>query len=265
MINDWDPLRDSALQKSQLSSLASSQNDFTQSSWSTSVCPLTNQWLWITLTLRALEVSNFPPALSPGVLSPTVDDPSTCVFWNRWSIYTLAFGSFWPNATCHIFPFWSAHSSRLHDLSPHGEMMEKDTWPNQVGDMCHVLINFSIFQKLKSYWHVAHIPCVHVILGDVCKPHHFRDSRVHNTSRWCHRDPSLWLFELRGFESFQTSTLPFLPNSEFLKSKIFRHVSSWIERPRFTSGLHPKSTDILHVSSSIPRLCFTLGLSTSET
>jgi hypothetical protein len=38
------------------------------------------------------KVSNFPPALSPGVLSPEVDDPSTCVFWNQWSICTLAFG-----------------------------------------------------------------------------------------------------------------------------------------------------------------------------
>jgi hypothetical protein len=41
--------------------------------------------------------------------------------------------------------------SGLHDLSPHGEILEVDMWPNQAGDTCHVLINFSIFQMLKSY------------------------------------------------------------------------------------------------------------------
>jgi hypothetical protein len=60
-------------------------------------------------------------------------------------------GVFDPTQPVTYFPFQSAQSSGLHDLSPRGEMMEVDMWPNQAGDMCHVLINFSIFQKLKSY------------------------------------------------------------------------------------------------------------------
>jgi hypothetical protein len=38
------------------------------------------------------KFQNFPPALSPKVISPKVDDPSTCVFWNQRSICTMAFG-----------------------------------------------------------------------------------------------------------------------------------------------------------------------------
>jgi hypothetical protein len=41
--------------------------------------------------------------------------------------------------------------SGLHDLSSRGEIMEADTWPNQAGDMCHVLIEFSILHMLKTY------------------------------------------------------------------------------------------------------------------
>jgi hypothetical protein len=56
------------------------------------------------------KFQNFPPTLSPGVLSLEVNDPSTCVFWNQRSICTLAFRIFRPNATCHMFPHWSVQS-----------------------------------------------------------------------------------------------------------------------------------------------------------
>jgi hypothetical protein len=41
--------------------------------------------------------------------------------------------------------------SRLHDLSPCGEILEVDMWPNQVCDTCHILTDFSILQMLKTY------------------------------------------------------------------------------------------------------------------
>jgi hypothetical protein len=41
--------------------------------------------------------------------------------------------------------------SRLHNMFPHGKILEVDTWPNQAGDMCHVLTNLSILQMFKSY------------------------------------------------------------------------------------------------------------------
>jgi hypothetical protein len=50
----------------------------------------------------------------------------------------------------HISPL-ECPVSRLHDLSPRGEILEVDTWPNQVGDMCHILTGFSILQMLKTY------------------------------------------------------------------------------------------------------------------
>ena len=110
--------------------------------------------------------------------------------------------------------------SELHNLSPRGEILEVDTWTNQAGAMCHVLTNFSLLQMHKTYWHMAHIP------GDVRNPCHFRNSRIHITSRWRHCTPSLRLFRLRDFESFHTSTLPIIPNSEFPNWPIFHHVSS---------------------------------------
>ena len=144
-------------------------------------------------------------------------------------------------------------------MSPHGEILEVNKWPNQEGAMCHILTDFSTLPMLKNYWHVAHIPCVHIIPGDVHKPCHFRDSKVHITSRWCHGAPSLRIFGLRGFWIFQTSTLPILPNSKFLNWPICCHVSSWIKWPIFTSDLHPESTDLLHMSYSILQLWFLQG------
>jgi hypothetical protein len=89
----------------------------------------------------------------PECFSPEVDDPSTCVFWNQWSICTLAFGPSGVLTQCnlsHLSPL-ECPVSGLHDLSPRGEILEADTWPNQVGDMCHVLTDFSILQMLKTY------------------------------------------------------------------------------------------------------------------
>jgi hypothetical protein len=41
--------------------------------------------------------------------------------------------------------------SGMHDLSSRGEILEADTWPNQVGDTCHILTDLSILQMLKYY------------------------------------------------------------------------------------------------------------------
>jgi hypothetical protein len=103
-INDRDPLRDSALRESQLSSLASSRNAFTGvHDLLTGVLPQISGCELLRL-FGLGKFQNFPPSLSPRALSPEVYDPSTCVFWNQRSICTPAFGSFRPNATCHVFP-----------------------------------------------------------------------------------------------------------------------------------------------------------------
>jgi hypothetical protein len=39
----------------------------------------------------------------------------------------------------------------LHDLLPCGEILEVDMWPNQAGDMCHVLTNTPILHMCKTY------------------------------------------------------------------------------------------------------------------
>jgi hypothetical protein len=96
---------------------------------------------------------NFPPTLSPRVLSPEVDDPSMCVFWNQRSICTLSFGPsgvFDPMQPITYFPT-GVPVSGLHDLSPCGEILEADTWPNQAGDTCHILTDISILQMPKTY------------------------------------------------------------------------------------------------------------------
>jgi hypothetical protein len=53
---------------------------------------------------------------------------------------------------------------------------------------------------------MAHIPCVHVILGDVHKPHHFRYSRIHITSRCI--TSTLRASGLQDFPCFHTSNSP---------------------------------------------------------
>jgi hypothetical protein len=50
----------------------------------------------------------------------------------------------------HISPL-ECPVSRLHDLSPRGEILEADMWPNWVGDTCHVLTDISILHMLKTY------------------------------------------------------------------------------------------------------------------
>jgi hypothetical protein len=47
----------------------------------------------------------------------------------------------------HISPL-ECPDSELHDLSPHGEILEADTWTNKEGDTCHVLTNLSILNRM---------------------------------------------------------------------------------------------------------------------
>jgi hypothetical protein len=51
--------------------------------------------------------------------------------------------------------------------APRGEMLEADTWHTMTGDTCHALTNINIHQRYLTYWHVAHITCVHIISGDI--------------------------------------------------------------------------------------------------
>jgi hypothetical protein len=119
--------------------------------------------------------------------------------------------------------------SRLHDLSPRGEILEADTWPNQASDTCHVLTDFSILQMLKTYLHMAHIPCVHIIPGDIYKPRHF-GKLLGSTS-----PPSDIIvphhFISSGFGTLGVSILSHFQFSRTLHSRtgpISHHVSSWI-------------------------------------
>jgi hypothetical protein len=54
---------------------------------------------------------------------------------------------------CNLSPFSPLECpvSRLYDLSSRGEILEENTWPNQVGDTCHVLTDISIIHMLKTY------------------------------------------------------------------------------------------------------------------
>jgi hypothetical protein len=70
-----------------------------------------------------------------------------------------------------LWPSWPQHPCSRGGL--HGKIIEADTWPTQMGDMCHVLSGISIIQRFLTHWHMAHIPCVHVISSDVSRPRHF--------------------------------------------------------------------------------------------
>jgi hypothetical protein len=67
------------------------------------------------------------------------------------------YSGLWPSGvldstqTVTYFSSWSAQSLELHDLSPRGEILEVDTWPNQAGDTCHVLTDISIFHRFKTH------------------------------------------------------------------------------------------------------------------
>jgi hypothetical protein len=50
----------------------------------------------------------------------------------------------------HISPL-ECPVSVLQDLSPHGKILEANTWPNQVGATCHILTEFSILQMPKTF------------------------------------------------------------------------------------------------------------------
>jgi hypothetical protein len=110
---------------------------------------------------------------------------------------------------------------KLHDLSPHGKILEADTWPNQEGDTCHVLTDTPILHMLKNYRQVAHVPCVHIIQGDVRKPHHFRILGFRNINPQLHFPP---------------------------KCADFCCMSSWIEWLRFTSDLQGLEISIINFS-----------------
>jgi len=58
----------------------------------------------------------------------------------------------------------------------HGKILESNMWNTQTGDTCHVLLGISIIQRFLNHWHVAHIPCFHIILSDISKPWHFETS-----------------------------------------------------------------------------------------
>jgi hypothetical protein len=71
------------------------------------------------------------------------------------------------------------HQGTHHPCSrggPRGEILESNTWPNQMGDTCHVLTSVLIIQRFLNHLHVEHIPCVHVFSSDVSKPYHFGTS-----------------------------------------------------------------------------------------
>jgi hypothetical protein len=70
------------------------------------------------------KFQTFLLALSPRVLSPEVNDPSTCVFWNQWLICTSGLREFWTQRNLsHPSPL-ECPVFGLHDLSPRGEILE---------------------------------------------------------------------------------------------------------------------------------------------